>query len=458
MSLRLTEEVQAVSWGVLNPAKMSFKTLKTTIEQLSDVSYFGRIHNVVGLTVEVKGLNAFLKVGSRCTLDPENLNVTAEVVGFKDNSALLIPFSSTKGLGPGQKVQRTCLTAAIYPDESWLGRVINGEGCPIDKDEPLSFGPLAYAVQASPPRSFDRRRVGSPLNTGVRTLNTFTTVCQGQRLGIFAGSGVGKSILLSMITKFTNADIVVLGLIGERGREVQEFLAEALNEETRKRTVVIVSTSDESAMQRKNAAYTTLAVAEYFRDQGKEVLCLMDSVTRFAMAQREIGLSAGEPAASKGYTPTVFSELPRLLERAGPGTGTQGNITALFTVLVEGDDQNEPISDTVRGVLDGHIVLKRSLAEQDIFPAIDILRSVSRTLPDCLTEEQNQTRTSIKRILAVYEDMEDMIRLGAYTQGNNPAVDQAIRLYPKILDVIKQAKNDKASFEDGFIRLQKLLS
>ncbi len=307
-------------------------------------------------------------------------NIPCEVVGFSGNNALLMPFAPLEGVRRGCRALVTSVAGAVRPSAGWLGRVVNALGEPIDGKGPLLLGPSPYAFRNTPPLAHARRRVGSPLDLGVRALNTFLTCCRGQRMGIFSGSGVGKSVLLSMLARNVEADVTVIGLIGERGREVQEFLQDDLGDAGLARSVVVVSTSDEPALMRRQAAHETLAIAEYFRDEGKDVLVLMDSVTRFAMAQREIGLSAGEPPTAKGYTPTVFTELPRLLERAGPGT-EQGTITGIFTVLVDGDDYNEPIADAVRGILDGHIVMERAIAERGRYPAINVLKSVSRTMP-----------------------------------------------------------------------------
>jgi len=290
----------------------------------------------------------------------------------------------------------------------------------------------------------------------VRVINTFLTCCQGQRMGIFAGSGIGKSILLSMLARFTSADINVIGLVGERGREVQEFIQDDLGDEGLARSLIVVATSDESALMRRQAGYLTLTLAEFFRDQEKQVLCLMDSVTRFAMAQREIGLTGGEPPASKGYTPTVFAELPKLLERAGPGTGV-GSITGLFTVLVEGDDHNEPVADAVRGILDGHIVLDRSIAERGRYPPVNVLRSLSRTMPDCNTEEENIIVNQAKKMVATYEDMSEMIRLGAYRQGSDPKVDQAIEYRDRIETFLTQDMHERGDLESCYSGLDELL-
>src|ERR1700685_749455 len=303
------------------------------------------------------------------------------------------------------------------------------------------------------PRS---KRVGAPLDLGVRALNTFLPCCRGQRLGIFSGSGVGKSVLLSMLARNVDADITVIGLVGERGREVQEFLQDDVGQDGLARSVVVVATSDEPALMRRQAAYLTLAIAEYFRDEDKDVLCLMDSVTRFAMSQREIGLSAGDPPTAKGYTPTVFTELPKLLERAGPGIG-EGTITGIFTVLVDGDDHNEPIADAVRGILDGHIVMQRSIAERGRFPAINVLRSVSRTMPKSADPAYLPVITQARQVMATYADMEELIRLGAYRPGSSAEVDEAIRLHQPLEAFLTQAKDDATGLGQGYQRLEQIV-
>jgi flagellum-specific ATP synthase len=329
-------------------------------------------------------------------------------------------------------------------------------GEPIDGKGPLPQGPAPVPYRNSPPSAHSRKRVGKPLDLGVRALNTFLTCCRGQRLGIFAGSGVGKSVLLSMLARNADADISVIGLVGERGREVQEFLQDDLGEEGLARSVVVVATSDEPALMRRQAAYLTLAVAEYFRDEGRDVMCMMDSVTRFAMAQREIGLSTGEPPTTKGYTPTVFTELPRLLERAGPGAD-EGTITGIFTVLVDGDDHNEPVADAVRGILDGHIVMERAIAERGRYPAINILKSVSRTMPKSADPAFLPIITRARQMMATYSDMEELVRLGAYRTGSNAEVDEAIKLNPILEDFLRQAKDEVASIEEGYRRLQQIV-
>lgn len=432
-------------------------TLKAEIERLHAWRFYGRVVGVQGLLVEVAGAQQSLSIGSRVNImSRQNKIIPCEVVGFKADCALLMPYSMLEGVGVGCQAFVEGETQVVHPSPQWLGRVVNAMGEPIDGKGPIKIGADAYPLRAQPPAAHLRQRVGGKFDLGVRTLNTFVTCCKGQRMGIFAGSGVGKSILLSMFARYARSDVSVIGLIGERGREVQEFIEDDLGEEGLARSVVVVATSDETALMRRQAAYLTLTVSEYFRDQGNDVLCLMDSVTRFAMAQREIGLAGGEPPASKGYTPTVFAELPRLLERAGPGIGV-GSITGLFTVLVEGDDHNEPISDAVRGILDGHIVLDRSIAERGRFPAINVLRSISRTMPGCNNKEQNDLLVTTRKYLADYNDMEEMIRLGAYRPGANQEVDAAIHFYPALEEFMAQHKDEPSTLDEGYAQLAQIL-
>ena len=429
------------------------------ISNLRDFKAYGRVSAVSGLLVECEGLTSMLSIGSRVKVHGKNGNfIPCEVVAFKGQSALMLPFSSVEGIGISSKVELLAENSSVFPCEAWMGRVINAFGEPIDKKGLLPKGDIPVPIKNNPPPASDRKRVAGKFDLGVRALNTFTTLCNGQRIGIFAGSGVGKSMLLAMIAKYSSADVNVIGLIGERGREVQEFLEDYLGEEGLKRTIVIVATSDESALMRKYAAYMTLAVAEYFRMKNKNVMCMMDSVTRFAMAQREIGLSAGEPPASKGYTPTVFSELPRLLERAGPGVEGEGNITGIFTVLVEGGDHDEPVSDAVRGILDGHIVLERKIAERNRYPAINILKSVSRTLPNCNTDDENMLVNRARALLSTYDDMAEMVRLGAYRKGSDPMVDEAIYYYPELEKFLSQKVSEKVSLQEGYLHLAQILT
>ncbi len=442
---------------ILTQIGLAVYTLKAEIERMQSWRYFGRVIGVQGLLVEVAGAQPSLSIGSRVNLLSRQEKIIAcEVVGFKADCALLMPYSMLEGVGVGCQAFVEGETPVVHPSGQWLGRVINAMGEPIDGKGPIKPGAEAYPVRAQPPPAHLRQRVGDKIDLGVRALNTFVTCCKGQRMGIFSGSGVGKSILLSMFARYARSDVSVIGLIGERGREVQEFIEDDLGETGLARSVVIVATSDETALMRRQAAYLTLTVSEYFRDQGNDVLCLMDSVTRFAMAQREIGLAGGEPPASKGYTPTVFTELPRLLERAGPGV-EQGSITGLFTVLVEGDDHNEPISDAVRGILDGHIVLDRAIAERGRFPAINILRSISRTMPGCNNNVQNDLLVTARKYLADYNDMEEMIRLGAYRPGANQEVDEAIHFHPALEEFMTQKKTECSRLDEGYQQLSDIL-
>lgn len=424
---------------------------------------YGQVSAVVGLLVEVNGVQGSLSIGDHCrivgrrTTGHEDGRITCEVIGFRDGKALVMPFGSLDGIGLGCPVEVSASDPVIYPDRRWLGRVINSFGEPIDDKGPLPMGGERYPIHRQPPPAHTRQRIGGKLDLGIRSLNTFLTCCQGQRMGIFAGSGVGKSTVLSMMARNTDAAVNVIGLIGERGREAREFLEDDLGEEGLARSIVIVATSDEPPLVRRQAAFVTMAVAEYFRDQGQDVLCLMDSVTRFAMAQREISLSAGEPPASKGYTPSVFAQLPQLLERAGPGAEGQGSITGLFTVLVEGDDHNEPVADAVRGILDGHIVLSREIAERGRYPAVDILKSVSRTMPDCNSDNENAVVDRARRFISVYEDMAELIRLGAYRHGSDATIDEAIHYYPAIEEFLAQKKIDRTDLATCYQSLGEIL-
>ncbi len=428
------------------------------VERLPDFQVYGQVSGVIGLMVEVEGVEGSFSIGDHCHIVARaNRLIACEVVGFRSDRALLMPFGPLEGVSLGNKVEIGSSEPVIYPDPAWLGRVINAFGEPIDGKGPLPTGSLAYPVQNQPPPAQMRKRVKGKINLGVRSMNAFLTVCKGQRMGIFSGSGVGKSSLLSMMARHTSAEVSVIGMIGERGREAREFIEDDLGEEGLKRSVVVVATSNEPPLVRRQAAYTTMAVAEYFRDRNKDVLCLMDSITRFAMAQREISLSVGEPPASKGYTPSVFAELPRLLERAGPGTDEQGTITGLFTVLVEGDDHNEPVADAVRGIIDGHVVLDRSIAERGRHPAVNVLKSISRTMPDCNSDEENALINRAKRLMATYEDMAELIRLGAYRQGSDPAVDEAIFFHEGLENFLAQTKSEHTNLEQSYALLAEVL-
>ncbi len=434
--------------------------LEALIEEVNDlpeIRVYGRVNAVLGMLIEVGGAAGWLSVGDRCNvMARDDRPIMCEVIGFRNGRALLMPFQPLEGVGLGCSAYRISSDPAINPHAGWLGRVVNAFGEPIDGKGPLPLGPTAQPLRNAPPPAHRRQRVGGKINLGVRALNTFLTCCRGQRMGIFSASGVGKSILLSMFARFTSADVNVIGLIGERGREVQEFIDDDLGPEGLARSVVVVATSDELPLMRRQAAFLTMALAEYFRDQDKHVLCMIDSITRVAMAQREIGLSVGEPPTSKGYPPTVFSELPRLLERGGPGIGV-GTITGLFTVLVEGDDHDEPVADAVRGILDGHIVLDRAIAERGRYPAINILRSVSRTMPKCNTEQENALVTKARSLIARYEDMAEMIRLGAYQPGTDQGTDDAIFYHDKLEAFLQQDRDETNDLEQGYALLAQIL-
>ena len=412
-----------------------------------------------GLLVEVTGAAGAIGLGGRLRIvTGEGAETPCEVVGFRDGRALAMPFGQLQGVTLGARATFEENLNSIHPCTAWLGRVVDAFGRPIDDNGALPQGMQAYPLRASPPPAHARARIGGKLDLGVRSLNAFVTCCKGQRMGIFAASGVGKSMLLGMLARNTNADVIVIGLVGERGRELKEFIEDDLGPEGLRRSVVVAATSDEAPLLRRQAAFVAMSTAEYFRDQGLHVLLLMDSVTRFAMAQREIGLSAGEPPAAKGYTPTVFAELPRLLERAGPGlAGTTGSITGLFAVLVEGDDHNEPISDAVRGILDGHIVLDRAIAERGRYPAVNILKSLSRAMPKCNSEAEQDIVAKARTELAVYEDMAELIRLGAYRAGTNADVDRAIALNAPLEAFLKQKKDERAELGPGYATLSKIV-
>ena len=440
------------------------QSLVAAVERLDPLTVSGRVAAVNGLLIEARGGLSRLAVGARAEISRIGERpLAAEVVGFRETRALLMPFGPVEGVAPGAEIRIEPQAATVRPTKAWLGRIVDAFGEPIDGHGPLPKGLAAYPLRAAPPPAHARDRVGERLDVGVRAMNVFTTCCRGQRLGVFAGSGVGKSVLLSMLAKNADCDAVVVGLIGERGREVREFIEETLGEAGLGRAVVVVATSDEPALKRRQAAYMTLAIAEYLRDQDLQVLCLMDSVTRFAMAQREIGLAAGEPPTTKGYTPTVFTELPKLLERAGPGPirpdgTTAGPITGLFTVLVDGDDHNEPIADAVRSILDGHIVMERAIAERGRYPAINVLKSVSRTMPRAADPAYLPVITRARQIMATYADMEELIRLGAYRAGSSAEVDEAIALHAPLEQFLAQLKEESTPLNEGYAWLTQIIS
>lgn len=433
-------------------------SLIDSINRIDNTFYYGKVIGVQGLFVEISGIKNNLSIGSRCNIiNSLGETVPCEIVSFKDNKILAMPYGTTEGIGTNCKVEFSDSMPVIYPHESWLGRIVNAFGEAIDGKGPLIKGSKPYFIKSSPPPAAFRDRVKGKVDLGVKAVNAFLTVCKGQRMGIFAGSGVGKSTLMSMMAKHTDADVAVIGLIGERGREAKEFIEDTLGIEGLKKSVLVLATSDESPLLRRQAAYVSMAISEYFRDTNKNVLCMMDSITRFAMAQREISLSTGEPPASKGYTPSVFSELPKLLERAGPGI-ENGSITGLFTVLVDGDDHNEPVADAVRSILDGHIVLDRAIAERNRYPAINILRSISRTMPDCDTKEEFAIISKARKYISTYEDMAELIRLGAYKKGSNREVDEAIFYYPLIENFLSQEKQEKFTLAECYELLGNIIN
>ncbi len=434
------------------------RALLAEVEGLASMQIYGRVAGVRGLMVEIAGPTHAMTVGGRVVIEiGRGATVLGEVVGFEGDRALALSYGSLDGVRRGCKATVGAGSSGVRPSAGWLGRVVNALGEPIDGKGPLPGGALHYPFRAPPPPAHARQRVGAPVDLGVRSLNAFATICRGQRMGIFAGSGVGKSVLLSMLARNVASSVSVIGLVGERGREVQEFIQDDLGEEGLSRSVVVVATSDESALMRRNAAFLTLTLAEFFRDQGGDVMCMIDSITRFAMAQREIGLSAGEPPTAKGYTPTVFAELPKLLERAGPGTGV-GAITGVFTVLVDGDDHNEPVADAVRGILDGHIVMERAIAERGRYPAINVLKTVSRTMPRSTDPAYVDVVCKAKQFMATYSDMEELIRLGAYRAGSSAEVDAAIRLNPAFEAFLGQGKEEFTSMRDGYDRLASIVA
>ena len=423
---------------------IDFARYHRLLDQANPIRIYGKVSEIIGLVVEGHGPAA--SIGELCGIFPGGADqpLPAEVVGFKKGKVLLMPLQSIQGLSPGCKIVSLGRKASVNVGKNLLGRVIDGLGRPIDNKGPLECE-IEYPIYADPINPLERGRITEPVDLGIRALNGVLCCGKGQRMGIFAGSGVGKSILLGMMARNTNADVNVIGLIGERGREVREFLEKNLGKEGLARSVVVVAGSDMHPLIRMRAAYVATSISEYFRDLGKNVLLMVDSLTRFAMAQREIGLSVGEPPAAKGYTPSVFSLLPKLLERSGI-MEEGGSITGLYTILVEGDDFNEPIADAARSILDGHIVLDRDLASKNHYPAIDVLRSISRVMIDIVDEEHRQMASKIINILATYKKAEDLINIGAYVQGSNPEIDYAITMIHRVNAFLKQNIDEKIDF------------
>lgn len=433
--------------------KSGFDYVYSVLDDIVTIKPKGKISKIVGLTIESEGPPA--EIGEICVIKSSKnpKTVLAEVVGFRDNTMILMPLGDMEDLGPGWDVEATGKKLTTPVGAELLGRVLDGLGSPIDDKGPLNTK-LRYPIFNDPPNPVERPVISKPLPMGIKAIDALLTCGVGQRLGIFAGSGVGKSTLLGMIARNTKADINVIALVGERGRELNSFINKDLGEEGLKRSVIVVSTSEKPPLVRTRAAFTATAIAEYFRDQGANVLLMMDSVTRFAMAQREVGLAAGEPPVTRGYTPSVYATLPKLLERAG--TSSKGTITGIYTVLVDGDDLNEPISDAVRGILDGHIVLSRELANRNHYPAIDVMASISRLMNDIVSPHHKKLAGKVKNILSVYKEAEDLINIGAYVRGNNPQIDEAIKYIDKIENFLLQEVSEKLDFDKTLKALEKI--
>lgn len=435
---------------------MNMEEYVEAIENATIYKRFGKVLRVVGLMIESRGPEA--NIGEVCYIHSSTTNnrtILAEVVGFNNEKIILMPYSAVTELGPGCLVESTGKPLTIKIGRGLIGKVVDSLGKPLDESI-LPKGLSNFTTEQSPPNPLSRPRITDPIQVGVKAIDSLLTVGKGQRIGIFAGSGVGKSTLLGMIARNSGADINVIALIGERGREVREFIEKDLGESGLKKSIVIVATSDQPALMRIKGAYTATAISEFFRDLGYQVNLMMDSVTRVAMAQREVGLATGEPPTTKGYTPSVFAILPKLLERTG--TSANGTITAFYTVLVDGDDMNEPIADTVRGILDGHFVLDRKLAEQGQFPAINVLKSISRVMTQIVSKEHLDAAQQIRSLLATYEENSELIQIGAYKRGTDHEIDKAIAFHPKIQGFLKQGVLERLSLQDSIKSMQNLLS
>ena len=434
--------------------KIHFDRYEALLDR-SYVKHLGKVAKVVGLTIESIGPMA--KLNDLCLIRSNSAAgvVKAEVVGFRDDRVLLMPYDNVEGVGLGSWVENTGAPLQVPVSEELLGLTLDGVGEPMNADS-LGADCAHYSVEAAPPDPLSRKIIDEVLTLGVKAVDGLLTIGKGQRIGIFAGSGVGKSTLMGMFARNTKADINVIALIGERGREVREFIERDLGEEGMRRSVIVVATSDKPALIRKKAAQTATAIAEYFRDQGKDVLLMMDSLTRFSMAQREIGLASGEPPVSRGYPPSVYAQMPKLLERAG--NSDRGSITGLYTVLVDGDDFNEPITDTARGILDGHIVLSRQMAQKNHYPAIDILQSISRVMSSIITKEHKVAAGKMKQVLATYQEAEDLINIGAYKAGSNPDIDFAIDKIRAVNAFLQQQTDEKYTFEESLQQMLDIFS
>ena len=435
------------------PLNLDLQRYHNKIARLDPVRQNGKVAQVIGMVIESIGPSAM--IGEICDIyynranhyDPDTPPIKAEVVGFREKRVLLMPLGVMDGIKPGSEVVASRRPQQVAVSDSLLGRMLDGLGEPMDGGPPLDAS-RAYPINATPPNAVTRPRITQPLQTGVRVLDGCLTIGKGQRMGIFAGSGVGKSTLMGMIARSSSADVNVIALVGERGREVRDFVEESLGVEGVQRSVVVVATSDQPPLVRIKAALTATTIAEYFRDRGADVMLMMDSVTRFAMAQREIGLAVGEPPATRGYTPSVFALLPRLLERSGTSSSGLGSITGLYTVLVDGDDMNEPIADAARGILDGHIVLSRELAHQGHYPAIDVLQSVSRVMPQITSPEQRDAANLLRDLLAAYRSAEDLINIGAYVEGSNPRIDRARQKIEAIQAFLRQRSETQSPYHE----------
>ncbi|MGH8444655.1 MAG: flagellar protein export ATPase FliI [Solimonas sp.] len=447
----------ANEWQRASARRLTGRLLRQTgaLESIATLRPEGRLQRVVGLTLEAVGCR--LPIGARVRVDTaDGQGIEAEVVGFAGERTFLMPTAEMRGLMPQARVHPQLGGAEIVAGDALLGRVLDAEGQPIDGRGRVQ-GDAHARLDAVAINPLARAPVELPLDVGVRAINALLTVGRGQRLGLFAGTGVGKSTLLGMMTRYTQADVVVVGLIGERGREVREFLDKSLGPEGLKRAVVVATPADRSPLLRMRAAYTATAIAEHFRDRGRHVLLLMDSLTRFAQAAREIGLAVGEPPATRGYPPSVFARLPGLVERAGNGREGQGSITAFYTVLTEGDDLQDPIADAARGILDGHIVLSRAIADAGLYPAVDIEASISRVMHDIIDDEHLQRARALRALFAAYQRNRDLINIGAYQRGADPRVDAALERWPRIEEFLKQSVHEAAGFDDSRRRLAELL-
>lgn len=434
---------------------LNLKPLIDALPSIDPLKVYGRVVEITGMIIKATGLRA--SIGESCLIISDNgLSVEAEVVGFRDGRVLLMAIDDIAGVRPGSRVTSIGRKVSVKVSESLIGRVLNDRGEPIDGRGPITGRDYPLTIHMPPPHPLKRRRIREPLDLGIRAINGLMTIGKGQRVGIMAGSGVGKSVLMGMIARFTEAPVSVIALIGERGREVREFIENNLGEEGLRKSVVVVSTSDQPPLAKVRGAFTATAIAEYFRDNGLDVLLLMDSLTRVAQAQREIGLATGEPPTAKGYTPSVFSLLPRLLERVGTTEG-KGSITGIYTVLVEGDDLSEPVADAVRAVLDGHIVLSRDMAMEGLYPSIDVLQSISRVMPDIVNERHREYASKFIELFATYKRFEDMINLGAYKAGTNPKLDKAIEMIDRLKSYIRQDMRNRRDFADSLQGLSLIL-